>query len=141
MAFALTRGAVALIRTRAARLAVAAVTRVTTTMVAGHPFTSPAVRSHKISTHEFGVSGVDAGPDRVIPERILVFRSLNRELRDLLWIGLLPSFIRGGVQVGLNRQARLSARVPNELHDHFLAREGAAAPIQADRGEHPMLDL
>ena len=96
---------------------------------------SYAFRSHGILTYELVFI---AGPDRVIPERILVCRSLNGQPRHLLGIGLLPGFIGLLIQIRLDGETRFGPRVPNQLDDHLMTGERTAPPIEADGGEHAM---
>src|SRR5262245_36163017 len=90
--------------------------------------------------YEINVSFLLVWEDGVIPLSVegvpLEMELLHGLLRDLD-----PCWVRVLIQLAYHRQARRGRRGGNQIDNHLVAYERLAAPVLADEGEQPMLDL
>src|SRR5262245_62091403 len=90
--------------------------------------------------YEINVSFLLVWEDGVIPLSVegvpLEMELLHGLLRDLD-----PCWVRVLIQLAYHRQARRGRRGRNQVDNHLVAHERLPAPVLADEGEQPMLDL
>src|SRR5262249_35537094 len=104
---------------------------------AGYPAgSSIAVRA----CYEITISFLLAWEDGVIPLAVEDV-SLEMELLHGLSRDFDPCWIRVLIQLADHRQARRGRRGRNQVDNHLVAHERLPAPVLADEGEQPMLDL
>ena len=96
-------------------------------------------REHRVC-YEITISFLLAWEDGVIPLSVegvpLEMELLHGLLRDFD-----PSWIRVLIQLAYNCQPRRGRRGRNEVHNYLVTHERLPAPVLADEGEQPMLDL
>src|SRR5262249_8109308 len=90
--------------------------------------------------YEITISFLLAWEDGVIPLAVEDV-SLEMELLHGLSRDFDPCWIRVLIQLADHRQARRGRRGRNQVDNHLVAHERLPAPVLADEGEQPMLDL
>ena len=70
---------------------------------------------------------------KLIPAQVQLRHLLVRDF-DTAWIG-------PGIQLGRHFQAFSRRRARDQTHDHSQARQRPTAPVLADKGKQPVLNL